>query len=462
MDSFMVARIPFHGSRVAKALAVAPAALHLGLSLAVHFIGRLALLPGVFDSQGIGSFAMDGRTYYAQMVTLADVLAEDGFAAWLAFPAALHVKMYSLSFAVLSPWLGDSVLAAEPLNLILYLTILCLVYRLGREVFNGRAGLVAAVAVGLWPSFLLHTTQVLRDPLFIVAMLALALMITLTLTRKLSWIGGSAGAACTLAVLILLWLIRRDTWPVVYGFVFPGSLLLVARLLRERRVPIWNLLVVALLLGGTALIPRLVPPLIEPGLAQAPAQSQDLPPPCVPASEETSGDYGGWLGSLLAKADAAARRVGDLRVRFVALYPEAGSNVDTDVRICTIIDLFGYLPRAAAVGFLAPFPNQWLETGAQVGLVGRLASGIETLCMYGIEVMAVMAVWKGRRSLPVWLLLAAATAGVIALGLVVLNVGALYRMRYVYWMLIIVLGAGGALGVLGPAVGKRFRQGTGT
>ena len=36
------------------------------------------------------------------------------------------------------------------------------------------------------------------------------------------------------------------------------------------------------------------------------------------------------------------------------------------------------------------------------------------------------------------------TIGAVALGLVVANMGALYRLRYPFWILLIVLGAGGA------------------
>lgn len=432
---------------------LAAALLHLVLAGVISFIGYRGLVPALFDSHGTATFAMDSQSYSTQVLSLAKTLRLEGLAAWLSSPAALHVRFYSLSFATLIRAGGFWILAAEPLNLAYYVTILFLIFKLGEATFDRRAGLTAAVVVALWPSFLLHSTQLLRDPLFIVTILALALVLTFTLTIAFSWRGALAAGLGGALVLSVLWLVRRETWPVVYGFVIPGALLLAVRQIRERRVIKWNLLVAVLLLGVTVLIPRLVPPMIEPGAAQAPVQSPGVLQPCGIATEATPRDN--WLGGLLAEADSDATRIGDLRARFVALYPEAGSNVDTDVRICTFMDLLGYVPRAAAIGFLAPFPSQWLETGAQVGLVGRLASGVETLCMYGIEVLALVAALRGRRSLPMWFLLTAATAGMIALGLVVVNVGALYPMRYVYWMLILVLGSGGAWGVVRPTIGKR-------
>jgi hypothetical protein len=35
----------------------------------------------------------------------------------------------------------------------------------------------------------------------------------------------------------------------------------------------------------------------------------------------------------------------------------------------------------------------------------------------------------------------------VALGLVVVNLATLYRMRYVFWMLLIIIGAGGVSGL---------------
>ena len=42
-----------------------------------------------------------------------------------------------------------------------------------------------------------------------------------------------------------------------------------------------------------------------------------------------------------------------------------------------------------------------------------------------------------------WLLFLVATIGMVALGLVVVNAGALFRIRYVFWMLLIVLAVEG-------------------
>ncbi len=63
---------------------------------------------------------------------------------------------------------------------------------------------------------------------------------------------------------------------------------------------------------------------------------------------------------------------------------------------------------------------------------------------YVIELFAIAGIWSKRSQPVAWLLVFAVTTGVTGLGLTVLNIGALYRVRYPFWMLMVVLGAGGA------------------
>jgi len=62
-----------------------------------------------------------------------------------------------------------------------------------------------------------------------------------------------------------------------------------------------------------------------------------------------------------------------------------------------------------------------------VGLAGRLLAGAE---MVGVYIVLSLCALFERRRWPVWLLLAMVAVGVTALGLVVVNIGTIYRMRY--------------------------------
>jgi hypothetical protein len=82
----------------------------------------------------------------------------------------------------------------------------------------------------------------------------------------------------------------------------------------------------------------------------------------------------------------------------------------------------------------------WVETG-KFGLAGRLLSGLEMLVMYFLYFAVAYCLWEERRNLTMWFLFLVATAGIVALGIVVVNAGALYRIRYVFWMMLIVIAA---------------------
>ena len=165
-----------------------PARFTLRLTIAIFLVGHFQLLPATFDENGNGlTFALDGTTYQGVASALVDEWQFEGFNAWLEAKVPFHSRLHSILFGTLGRLAGHNILAVEPLNLFFYLGILTCIYFLGREIFNHRAGLLAASIVALWPSFLLHSTQLMRDSMAILCFLALMLVLTLLLTREFNW-----------------------------------------------------------------------------------------------------------------------------------------------------------------------------------------------------------------------------------------------------------------------------------
>lgn len=443
-----------------RRLLAAAALLHVALVSGMFLAGRAQVAPGLIDGDGVvDSFAADSHEYKRAAVRLAGILRGQGFSAWAAEPERAHVKIISAQFALLGPLFGDNILSVEPLNLLCYVAILWLVFLLGREAGGRRVGTLAAAAVALWPTFLLHTTQLLKDPLFIAAALGLVLMVTTWLTRDYGWPAAAGTTTLAAALAWLLLLIRPDFVVVVVAVVMLGLALLVVRQLLERRALYGNMICPLALLAAAALAP-LHAPFGELKMKQRPARqagrqkSDGGPgirlPAVVSRARPDSGEVKrrrAEAGRLYAVADTAAYAVGHARRKFDATYPESGSSVDRGVEIKNLKGLVLYLPRALAVGLWSPFPGAWLGTGKHVGSAGRLLSGAETLIIYLCELLALLAVWRSPRGLACWLLLSVTALGVTALALVVPNVGTLYRLRYAFWILLIVLAAKGASGL---------------
>src|SRR4030095_4418499 len=122
------------------------AVLHLALASTSFVLGHFSILPGLFDRDGLAvAIASDNTIYRSLQNELVQTLNSSGWQAWLDFHAPLHARLYSLCFATFGRVFGDNVLATEPLNLIYFLATLTFVYLLGRELFNERAGLLAAI-----------------------------------------------------------------------------------------------------------------------------------------------------------------------------------------------------------------------------------------------------------------------------------------------------------------------------
>jgi len=413
-------------------------ALHLSIVVAMSILGPLAIFPTMIDSNGVGiSFAIDSTWNRIDAVNLAQVLRHRGIFEWIKYPAPFHAKLYSLSFAVFDPWSDFSILTAEPVNGLLYLLILILVYKIGAEVCDRRAGLIAAAVVAVWPSFLLHTTQFLREPQIIAATLLLVLIGARSLTRTFSWRQGVIATALTALALAIIWLIRAEMWELIVAVLAIGTILLIARQLTERGFLAANLLSIVLVLPIAVIIPRVVPRFLS-------WQVQER------TTLEPKAAQPGTLNFNLAD------RITLVRHRYYHL--AAGSNVDEDVQFKNSVDIVRYLPRAAAIGFLAPFPNMLLVPGSNVGRSGRLLSGLETAVIYVAELLAVVTLWLRRRQWGVWFLATVCAVSFTAMGLIVANVSIIYRLRYAFMMLVIILGTDGALQLVSLAKSARTKS----
>src|SRR6185369_6974038 len=400
--------------------------VHVVLTTAIFVVGHFQLLPNTFDENGTGlTFAIDGASYQRVASDLADELQTNGIAAWLAAKAPFHTQLYSLSFATFGRVVGHNILAAEPLNLFFYLAILTSIYFLGREVFDVRAGFVAATIVALWPTFLMHSTQLIRDPISIACFLVLVFVLTLLVSREFAWPAGIAIGVCGALIATIFWLVRANMWNVSLVAVALTLALLIARIVQRDRFMPGNAIALLVIIAAVLIMPSRIESTslygVRPPVTPLAIPSTTSPPPLL-----TGGTWTRVLNQF------KERRAG------FRSYIAQASNIDRDVQFHTPGDIVRYIPRALEIGFFAPFPKMWLQSGSY-GRSGRLLSGAETLAMYFFYIAVALSLWRERRNLKMWFVFLIAATGMLALGLVVVNAGALYRIRYVFWMLVIII-----------------------
>ena len=404
------------------------ALFHITFTLSIFLIGHFRFLPNQFDQNGVGiSFAVDGVVYQQLISDMAEAFRHRGLAEWLSVQMPLHCRIYSLSFIFPGSIVGHNILAAEVFNLIYYLGILVVTYFLGKEIFGAKVGLLSAGLIGVWPSFLLHTTQLIRDPVAVFFMLGVMLVLTILLKRTLSWKDSFWIALVSIALLIVFWATRGNFWTVVVAALVIALVLLVIRLSCERSLLLPNVALLFVIFAAVLIVPTQI--------RSTTTQAVKAPTSviAIPIGSNQSSHSMLWRLSYQIRA----RRLGFF------IYEGQGSNIDADVTFDSAGDIIKYLPRAAVVGFFSPFPRMWFDSGIS-GRSARILAAAETLAMYVLYIPVLFCVWNERRKLTVWLLFLTSSAGLIGLGVVVPNAGALYRLRYVLWMMMIVLAVRGA------------------
>ncbi len=422
-----------------RRLLLLAALLHFILVLVISAIGRWQLLPQTIDNHGVGiAFALDSASYREEAVHMANLMRDGNFRSWFEYDmplATFHARIYSVCFVALGPLFGEGILAIEPINLLYYLSILVLVYKIGASVFSSNVGRIAAVVVGLWPSLLVFSTQLLRDHLFISSFLLLLFSLITFIKNPISLRTTIINVGAAYIALALILLVRSTMWEIVTITVFVTALFSIVSQLNTRQLNVRQTVSILLICVAVLLLPRILP-----GRRVSDRANRALSRQSSPA-----------VANNLSTASRIARQIGWARQQFVTRYTTAGSNLDTETEIRTVADVVRYLPRALAIGMFAPFPNMWFSAGSKVGLSGRLWIGAEMLVLYAGLFLAGVTVIRERRKTAVWFLVATSVSACVVLALVVVNVGALYRLRYPYFIPIVLLAVKSGYDFIAPA-----------
>lgn len=115
---------------------------------------------------------------------------------------------------------------------------------------------------------------------------------------------------------------------------------------------------------------------------------------------------------------------------------QANSTMDSTIVPSNMFELLKYLPRAFSIGVLAPFPNMWFQDSK----VTRLLSSFEMLIYY-LFIPGIVFLLINSRKPEVYYALFFSLAFLTVLGLTMANLGTLYRMRYGYLFILLLLGA---------------------
>jgi hypothetical protein len=385
---------------------------HIGLSVLMSLVAQSSHFLHYHNGQGIWNFALDSSLYHTEALRLLDLLRQGDYSAWWGSSFFWHVKWIALSYALLAP----NPLSFAPINAIAWVMSIICVYQIASTLFpnNHKLASVSALSFGFWPSYLLHSTQLLKEPFYVIGVL-------LVIWGWVSLLTNNKGIGLSLMLGFGVLLASLNRTYILEPLLFLSLVGLGLVLWRSRGSWLPSLLAVLLVIGVCASI----------------QQSPIKPRKKTETASRQRSYVAMWLRNSIQSTAYA-------RDRFINKYPNAGSNIDTDVRFSSFSDILVYLPKAALIGFFAPFPNQWFEDAKTAGRSSRIIAGFEMVAWYLLMIgfLYCLATELVALHVRIWLVIFS-TALVVLTSVVVTNIGALFRMRFVYFLPILIGGLEG-------------------
>ena len=450
-------------------------ALFFGYTAGVALLVQLVFLPYVFPAWHAGDGLLVGEdwlTFHKYAQALAEKIHKEGWSVWSLKPdGGPPVGVVGAVYALVAPkpW------ALIPINAALHASATIVLLRIVRFFLPGwRRAIWCVLPFLLFPSAMTWYTQIHKDGYSILGNYLFLYGWLLLAQAKATEHGKTAlrSAACILSGVFLVWSVRIylvQTLQVVAG-IFAALItgIIGVKALKERWP--WRGAVVLVVLAWVMVFgmnPFKKKELsLEPLLGIAIAAAQDpmdgsvsetgqatkdqQEHPYVLLTEEWMRDewLPGWLDRIFF--DIAYRRE-----QFRTIY-RGRTSIDVHVGFRSVWDVLAYVPRAALIAFLAPFPEQWFGEGSRApNTIMRRIAGLEMLVVYPCLGLTIVAGWFWRQRIEMWMILFFSSFIMVAHALVVNNVGALYRFRYGYLMLLVALGIAGGFKTYQQYVSRR-------
>ena len=380
---------------------------------------------------GYGLLQNDAILFHKEALALAGRIQQEGWGVWSLWPdiggGLGNVGILSALYALFGP---DPALLI-PLNAALHALGALLIFLIGQRLWPGtvgtRGGLVASVLFLVFPSSLVWYGQIHKDGFSIAG----TLLIVYAFIRAVS--------------------MDKDDLKVIVFYALTGiGLISVMRpyyfkLLVVPAIAVWSLLVVLAwfsrvdkraVLNSTALVAMLLVSAIS-----IKSDNTGLDGMAYAKLASFHWTDSAWLPDAIEKyiEVAAKTRYGLIQYN---LSVNARTLIDSNIVLTSVGDMLRYAPRALQIALFAPFPVSWFDKPSLPILLGVAETAIWYIFVPGIFIMFVR-----RRSLELTVILVFSLSLLTMIGIIEPNIGTLFRMRYAYLLLLLLVGALGWVSV---------------
>ncbi|MDP3791574.1 MAG: hypothetical protein Q8R38_05995 [Candidatus Omnitrophota bacterium] len=436
------------------------------VSAFVQFVLLPYVFPGLHAGSGLLICSFDSIGFHKLALESANKIHAQGWSAWQLKPEGHVVSGIASIFYVFLP----NARILIPLNAALHASAaLVLVNLLDLFINNKFKSILCALPFLVFPSNLQWTAQLHKDIFSVLGVVmllyGLVSLVKLASNKAVSWFSISFYSIIfCICGFILLWLVRSYMLMIVMPFVISFfSILFLVLFIRAFKKDIsWHKTALILLdmLFILLISAQLHPADLKKSVVSAQFHAEKSSVQNISSTIESPIVVEADAGTIIEKnnidmcwkrsswlplfIDRNACHLAIIRRGFRGSAPEARSNIDCDIGFGNAKDMLIYLPRAAQIAFLAPFPTQWFSEGTYRGsyLMRRVAS-YEMMVVYFALLFLPCAIWRWRKRAEIWTIFAFCVYMMLIYGLTISNIGTLYRMRYPYITTLVALGIAG-------------------
>jgi len=428
--------------------------------LLVGLLIQLVLLPYFFPSFHVGYgllIGIDARQFHHLAVLQYERILTEGWQAWTLAPNGQVVSgIASAFYAILTPqpWV------LLPLNAFLYTLsgwTLLKIFRL--FLVKREYALLAILPFLFYPSSLTWVAQLHNDNYAVPGILLLCYG-WVYFARKETWTEPKTIASAVVSFFaggILVWLVRVYVIEMFAAVGAAGMVFLIILFLSRRTFLDWSwkrtiqaIGIVSISFIAVASIGSFKlksTELVYKGIIfQEDSISSNSEPTKNTTIKKHSWSSSSWLPGWIDKKMSilSDRRTSAIKSWTNASGDIKGSNIDTDIFFDNAGDILRYLPRSIQIGFLAPFPTDWIGQGSKApNTIMRRISGLEMVVSYIIWFGLPFTLWFFRKRPELWIMAIFCTSMLLIYVMGTPNIGSLYRFRFPFVMPLLGLGVAG-------------------
>ena len=415
-------------------------------AICMALIFQNVIIPNVPSLQGVGKLLPNDAVYFdAEAWALAEDINANGWSRWQLFISPTAPGNVAILGALYALFGHDSTLII-PINASMHALGGVLIFLLSAELATKKtvgvyAGLIAGLLFIIFPSALMWYGQLHKDGYSIAGTLLILLMWVKVIKRPeniRSWMRIAIGSFIGIGLVLMV----RPYSLTLFFFVGLGAMLvtIVFGVCQYKSQDIikqstYYIVFLAVLLSGIVMT-KSVTSQINLNKTVVTHVTQ------IGNGATWQWQNSQWLPEEIEKYISAAAKK---RVDLVAygLSVNARSTIDGDVTPKNIAEVIMYLPRAFQIASMAPFPNQWFSRSSLMRLIAAGEMIVYYLCIIGFIFLL-----RFERKPAVWLVIYFATAFLVILGFTIANMGTLFRLRYAYLLVMLMLGVLGWISFL--------------